>query len=216
MTDAPTPTDWLDRYRGVSTGTIGHLTESGFMDWEVAPLFRPLRAVGRALPVSCQPTDNAPLGEAVAAATPGTVIVVARHGDRRRAPFGGLLARMAAAKGVAGVVIDGAATDVREIKEIGLPVFARNLSALTTRRLNLAGSVGEPVVCGGVRVSAGDIVLADDDGVVVVPAAEAEVLLRRAYRFEEWEHVMRAGLVAGLAPSVARARADAEVDRSVY
>ncbi|MCC6311848.1 MAG: RraA family protein [Trueperaceae bacterium] len=215
MSDAANQ-DWLDRYLGVSTGTVGHLTTTGFLDWEIAPLFRPLRFVGRAMPVSCQPTDNAPLGEAVAAATPGMVLVVARQGDRRHAPFGGLMARMAAAKGVVGVVIDGAATDLREIVELQLPVFARNLSALTTRRQNLPGTVGEPVVCGGVLVRHGDIVLGDDDGVVVVPAEEAEPLLRRAYRFEEWEHVMRAGLVAGLSPAEARARADAEVDRSLY
>lgn len=216
MADAAPNIDWLDRYLGVSTGTIGHLTTEGFLDWDIVPLFRPLRFVGRAMPVSCQPTDNAPLGEAVAAATPGTVLVVARHGDRRHAPFGGLMARMAVGKGVAGVVIDGAATDLREIVELGLPVFARNLSALTTRRQNLPGTVGEPVVCGGVLVRKGDIVLGDDDGVVVVPAEAAEELLRRAYRFEEWEHEMRSGLMAGMSPADARARADAAVDRSVY
>jgi 4-hydroxy-4-methyl-2-oxoglutarate aldolase len=72
------------------------------------------------------------------------------------------------------------------------------------------------VVCGGVLVRKGDIVLGDDDGLVVVPAEGAEELLRRAYRFEEWEHEMRSGLIAGLAPADARARADAAVDRSVY
>lgn len=216
MSDAAPPTDWLTRYLGVSTGTVGHLTTEGFMDWEIAPLFRPVRVVGRALTVACRPTDNAPLAEAVAAAEPGAVLVVARDGDRRHAPFGGLMARIAAARGVAGVVIDGAATDLREIVELRLPVFARNLSALTTRRLGLPGSVGEPVDCGGVAVRTGDVVLGDDDGVVVIPEADAEPLLRRAYRFEEWEAVMRAGLVAGLPPAEARARADAEVDRSVY
>ncbi len=216
MADSGPNPDWIERYLGVSTGTIGHLTTDGFLDWGIEPLFRPLRCVGRALPVACQPTDNGPLAEAVAAAAPGTVLVVARHGDRRHAPFGGLMARIARGKGVAGVVIDGAATDVREIVELGLPVFARNLSALTTRRLNLAGSVGEPVMCGGVLVRAGDIVLGDDDGVVVVPFEGAELLLRRAYRFEEWEHVMRSGLIAGLSPAEALARAEAEVDRNVY
>ncbi len=208
--------DWLDKYLGVSTGTVGHLTSDGFMDWEIAPLFRPIRFVGRAVTVSCQPTDNAPLAEAVSGAAPGSVLVVARHGDRRHAPFGGLMARMAAAKGVVGVVIDGAATDSREIVELRLPVFARNLSALTTRRQNLPGTVDEPVVCGGVLVRQGDVVMGDDDGLVVLPAHTAEEMLRRAYRFEEWEHVMRSGLVAGLSPAEARARADAEVDRSVY
>src|SRR5690606_11457685 len=159
------PDDWLEPYRGLSSGTLGHLSTEGFLDWEIQPLFRPLRMVGVALTVACQPTDNAPLAEAMSGAEPGTGLLVARHGDRRHAPFGGLMARIATGRGLAGTVIDGAATDLREIVELQYPVFARNLSALTTRRQNLPGSVGEPVVCGGVLVRSGDVVIGDDDGV---------------------------------------------------
>lgn len=153
---------FLERHSHINAGTIGHLTTEGFLDRDIRPVGSAVRFVGRALTVSCQPTDSA------------------------------------------------------EIEEVGLPVFARNLSALTTRRLNLPGTVGEPVVCAGVHVCSGDIVLADNDGVVVIPAARAEPLLRQARRFEEWEEVMRAGLIAGLSPAEARERADAAVDRSVY
>lgn len=207
---------FLERHSHINAGTIGHLTTEGFLDRDIRPVGSAVRFVGRALTVSCQPTDNTPLTEAFARADSETVLIVHRHGDRNYAPFGGLLARIAAARGIRGVVIDGAATDSAEIEEVGLPVFARNLSALTTRRLNLPGTVGEPVVCAGVHVCSGDIVLADNDGVVVIPAARAEPLLRQARRFEEWEEVMRAGLIAGLSPAEARERADAAVDRSVY
>ena len=205
--------DWLAPYKNLSSGTLGHLSSDGFLDWEIRPLFRPIRMVGLALTVSCQPTDNAPLAEAMGLAGSGTVLVVARHGDRRHAPFGGLMSRIAAGRGLAGTVIDGAATDLREIVELQYPVFARNLSALTTRRQNLPGSVGEPIVCGGVTVSSGDVVIGDDDGVVVVPADRAEEYLSKGLRFEQWEDVFRNGLKEGLEPKVARARADELVKR---
>lgn len=210
---APHDASWLDTYRGLSSGTIGHLVTDGFLDWEIQAVFKPVRMVGVALTVACHPTDNAPLAEALGSATAGTVLMVERHGDRRYAPWGGLMARMAHGRGLAGTVIDGAATDLREIVELQYPVFARNLSALTTRRHGLPGTVGEPIVCGGVTVRSGDVVIGDDDGVVVVQAERAEELLAKAQRFEAWEHVFRTGLKNGLEPKAARARADAEVER---
>jgi len=211
--DAPAPTTplpaWLEPFRHVASGTLGHLGADGFLDWEIQPLFRPVSMIGTALPVACQPTDNAPLAEASAGAEPGTVLVVARHGDRRHAPWGGLMSRSAARRGLAGAVIDGAATDWRETVELRFPVFARNLSALTTRRQNLPGSVGEPVTVGGVLVRTGDVVIGDDDGVVVIPAERAEEALASALRFERREHHLREGLKAGLTVAEARARADA-------
>lgn len=204
---------WLEPYLDLSSGTIGHLTTTGFLDWEIQAVFKPVRMVGIALTVSCPPTDNGPLSEALAGAESGTVLMVARHGDRRHAPWGGLMARMARGRGLAGTVIDGAATDLREVVELRYPVFARNLSALTTRRRGLPGSVGEPIVCGGVTVRTGDVVLGDDDGVVVVGIEDAPAMLAKAARFEQWEDAFRSGLEAGLEPKVARARADAEVPR---
>lgn len=200
---------WLARYRDVSSGTLGHMGSDGFLDWEIQPLFRPVRIIGTALTVACQPTDNAPLAEAAAAAVPGTVLMVARHGDRRHAPWGGLMSRSAVQRGLTGIVIDGAATDWREIVELGFPVFARNLSALTTRRQGLPGGIGEPVVVGGTLVRSGDVVIGDDDGVVVIPAERAEVTLERALLFERREHHLREGLKAGLSVAAARERAEA-------
>src|SRR5690606_12692180 len=155
---------WLDPYRGLSSGTLRHLGSEGFLHWEIQPLYRPVRMLGTALTVACQPTDNAPLADASPRATPGPLLVAARSGDRRHAPWGGLMSRSAANRGLAGAVIDGAATDWREIVELQFPVFARNLSALTTRRQNLPGTVGEPVTVGGVLVRSGDVVIGDDDG----------------------------------------------------
>lgn len=202
---------WLERYRGITAGTLGHLGAEGFLDWEIQALFRPVHMIGVALTVSCRPTDNAPLAEASAGAAPGTVLMVARDGDRRHAPWGGLMSRSAANRGLAGAVIDGAATDWRETAELRFPVFARNLSALTTRRLDLPGSVGEPVTVGGVFVRTGDVVIGDDDGVVVIAVERAEEALESALRFERREHHLREGLKAGLSIAEARRRAEETV-----
>lgn len=206
--DDPLAPDELAPYRSLASGTFGHLASDGLLDWEIQPLFRPVRMVGVALTVSCQPGDNAPLAQASQQAGPGTVLVVARHGDRRHACWGGLMSRSAARRGLAGIVIDGAATDWREVVELQFPVFCRNLSSLTTRRQDLAGAIGEPIVCGGVLVRTGDVVVGDEDGVAVVPAEGARALLERARRFERWEVHMRRGLDAGLPQAEARAAAE--------
>lgn len=197
----------LERYAGVSAGTIGHFRTEGFMDVEIQSLVKPVRVLGRALTVSCQPTDNAPVGEAVSRAKAGDILVIDRQGDRRHACWGGILSQAAQLAGLAAVVIDGAATDWREITELRFPVFSRNLSALTTRRLELPGSVGEPIICGGVRVRTGDVVLGDDDGVVVIPAEEAASVLDETLRREAREERMRRFLNEGLPLAEARRRA---------
>ena len=119
--------DGLERYEGVSAGTIGHFRTEGFMDVGIQALARPVRVLGRAFPVSCQPTDNAPVSAALTQAAPGDILVIDRQGDRRHACWGGILTQAAKLAGLAGVVIDGGATDWREITESGFPVFCTNL-----------------------------------------------------------------------------------------
>lgn len=200
----------LERFAAVTAGTLGHFREEGFMDVAIQSLFRPVHILGRALTVSCQPTDNSLVGEALAVARPGDVLVIDRQQDRRHACWGGILSRAAKAQGLTAVVIDGAATDWREINELQFPVFCRNLSALTTRRLGLDGSVGAPIICGGVHVRAGDIILADDDGVVVVPQEIASDVLEQAMKREAREERMRQLLINGSPLSEARNEAVGE------
>jgi len=182
----------------VSTGTLGHFLAQGFMDWEIQPMFRPVKLVGQALTVSCPPTDNSVLVDALERCSPGDVLVLHRHQDRRHAAWGGILSLAAREAGLAGVVIDGAATDWREITDMRFPVFCRNLSALTTRRLDLGGRVGEPVLCGGVTVRSGDIILGDEDGVVVIPQEDGPEALRLGQEKERSEARMRSALQKGV------------------
>jgi len=196
----------LAPFTSVSASTIGHFRTTGFMDVEIQSLIHPVRILGRALTVSSQPTDNAAVADALARAQAGSVLVIDRQGDRRHACWGGVLTTVAQRAGLSAVVIDGAATDRREIVESGFPVFCRDLSALTTRRLDLPGSIGDPVICGGVSVRTGDVIVGDDDGIVVLPAQEAEAALAEALRREAREARLRAFLDQGYDLAEARGR----------
>jgi 4-hydroxy-4-methyl-2-oxoglutarate aldolase len=187
----------IEGFRSLSTGTLGHFLIEGFLDWAIQPVYRPIHLVGTALTVSCPPTDNTVLLEAIERASPGDVLVLHRYGDLRYAPWGGILSLAAMQKGIAGAVIDGAATDWQEITELRFPVFCRNLSALTTRRQGIQGVVDIPIVCGGVIVQPGDIVLGDSDGVVVIPYSRAEKTLAQGREKERQEARLRAALLKG-------------------
>jgi 4-hydroxy-4-methyl-2-oxoglutarate aldolase len=189
--------DILTRLARVAPSTLGHFLDEGFLDPEIRPVFRPVKLAGRAFTVSAPPRDNGIYRRAIREVPPGDVIVIHRNGDQRHASFGGLLGLAAKNRGVAGVVLDGPVADLVEITELRLPVFARGVSALTTRRLNLGGAVGEPIRCGGVHVAPGDYVLADDDGVLIIPAAQVEAVLERGLRATQREAEMRDYLLSG-------------------
>ena len=146
----------LETLKRIPPSTLGHFLDEGFLDIEIRPIFRPIALVGRALTISAPPRDNGIYRRALRECRPGDVLVIHRGGDQRHASFGGNLGLAAKNCGIAGAVLDGPVTDLAELTEIGFPVFARGVSALTTRRLDLGGTVGEPIVCGGVHVVAGD------------------------------------------------------------
>ncbi len=145
------------------------------------------RIWGPALTVRLPGSDGAALIEALSVAEPGEVIVIDRCGDLRHACFGAVTATAAHARGVAGVVIDGFVTDRRALEELGLPVWCRGRSPITTRNQHLAGEVGGIITCGGAAVSRGDIVLADENGVAVLDPAKAADHAATALRMQESE-----------------------------
>ena len=195
----------LGGLREISTGTVGHFLTDGFLSWEIQPLYRPIKMVGQAVTVSSSPTDNSVFVEAIEQASAGDVLVINRQSDLRHASWGGILTLAAKQRGLAGVVIDGAATDWQEIIDIQLPVFCRHLSALTTRKQHLGGTVGKPVSCGGITINSGDIILGDEDGVVALPQQHAEEVLRLGREKEQQEERLREALRQGQSLLQARA-----------
>lgn len=143
---------------------------------------------GPAFTVRCVPGDNLPIHLSLAKAAPGDVLVV-DGGGFIGGYWGKILTVAAQRRGLAGLVIDGGVRDVRDLRELGFPVFARGVGVRGTIKRD-AGATGAPVTVGGVRIDAGDLVLGDADGVVSVPAAKVQDVLAAAREREDRERAV--------------------------
>lgn len=187
----------LTAVRAAEPATIGHFHDRGFLQAHIRALTTAPRTVGTAVTVRCDGADGSVLHHALGQLRPGDFLVVERTDDDGVACLGGASALAAQLRGAVGVVIDGSATDIDELRQIGLPVWARGLSARTTRSLGRSGSFCRPVHCGGVVVNPGDFVLADENGVLVMAPQEAAGLARRACELQHAEQITLARLRAG-------------------
>lgn len=191
------PAEQVQRLQEVEAATVGHYSHDRFMDAALRPVIEGRRIAGTAVTVSIPGPDSTLIYYAMDRVRPGDVLVVDRCGDRRHACWGGFMAAVARQRGLAGVMIDGLVTDPSEMRREGVPTWARGVTAITTKLLNLGGTFNLPVNCGGVAVKPGDAVLADECGIVVISPAElAEVIdVALADQAEEghWLGSVRAG-----------------------
>lgn len=169
---------------------------TGLMQPYMRPVWRGARIAGSAVTALCHPGDNWMIHVAAELLKPGDVLVVACSSENTDGAFGELLATSLIARGAMGVILDVGCRDMAEISEMKFPVWSRAISAKGTVKATV-GSANVPVVCGGVRVRPGDVVVADDDGVVLVPRLEAAEVAKVGEQRERKEAASRARLQKG-------------------
>jgi 4-hydroxy-4-methyl-2-oxoglutarate aldolase len=176
----PLPEAVSARFNQVETATIGHLRHFGFMNPAIRPVSAGRRVVGAAITLALPAHDSTLLHYALGLTRPGDVIVIDRLGDEKYACWGGGVTNAAQKARVAGAIVDGPCTDPSEIRDRGFGLWCRGVSPITTRVADVGGKLNLPVVCGGVTVRPGDIILADESGVVVLDPDEAVAVAEAA------------------------------------
>jgi regulator of RNase E activity RraA len=188
----------LEAFGSASSAQVADsMSRLGAMDVGIKPVWPSPRIIGAALTVWCHAGDNLMLHKAISLAQPGDIIVVNPQGNVTNSPFGELLATSAVKVGIRAVIVDGTVRDVEALQKLKLPVYARGLCSNGCNK-DGPGEVGTIIACGGVAVRSGDIIIADGDGVAVVPLDDAPEIAKLAVAQVEREEKRLAEIEKGI------------------
>ncbi|MDQ3549378.1 MAG: RraA family protein [Chloroflexota bacterium] len=178
----------IEKFRGLASANISDIQgRQNTFDARIKPIYAPMAPLcGPAFTVKARPGDNLLATKAIHMAQPGDVIVISGGFEMNLSVWGGVMSGIAKAKGIAGVLTDALVRDVAEIRDIGLIVYATGLTPVGPTKEGV-GQINTPIVCGGVIVNPGDIIVGDEDGAVVVRKEEAEAVLARTHARMELE-----------------------------
>ncbi len=180
-----------------STATLGEVRKGiGIVHAAIRPVFVPCRAAGPAFPVDLPVGDNLSVHHALARAPRGSMLVVACNGATGHGFWGEITTTAALTRGIVGLVTDGAVRDSDALRRLNFPVFCGGVNIKGTSKTK-AGSIGRPVNLGGVLIRPGDYIVADSDGIIIVPPDAVEETLQAAQAREQKEQRIIAGLHAG-------------------
>jgi 4-hydroxy-4-methyl-2-oxoglutarate aldolase len=186
-------------FAALGTATVHEAQgRTGLLNRDLRPLWRGAAISGPAVTALCHPGDNWMIHVAIEMIQPGDVLVVGLASPNTDGLFGDLLATSLMARGCAGLILDAGCRDISTLEQMKFPVWSRAISAQGTVK-ETVHSVNLPILCGGQQIVPGDAVVADDDGVVVVPRAHGEIVLQKARARAAEEEVKRKQFEAGAA-----------------
>lgn len=172
------PNELIERYRNIHPGELGHVIEFGFLSSDITPVLqKPFYFAGTAVTCRITPICSVAVYDAIRRAQEGDVIVVDIQGEKRHACWGEITTICAKERNLSGAVIDGPVVDSAKIMELNFPVFSRGRTNLTTKFVGFRSDVNVPVSVGGVSITPGDLILANEDGVTAIPFEIAHKLI---------------------------------------